>query len=118
MSAAELVSRAFAARTAAHLAHLKSRSYSKHMALEAFYEDIVEVTDRFCEVHQGLFDLITDYPETPVPTTDPLMFLVDFCDWLRTNRDACAQGETSLENIIDEATAVTARAVYKLRFLA
>ena len=56
-AAAEFVARAFAARTAAHLAHLKSRSYAAHMALEGFYEDIIDVADRFCEVYQGLFDL-------------------------------------------------------------
>lgn len=116
-AAAEFVARAFAARTAAHLAHLKSRSYAAHMALEGFYEDIIDVADRFCEVYQGLFDLIPEYPEVPVPAQDPLMFLADFTDWVRDNRAACAQGETSLQNILDEAIAVTARAIYKLRFL-
>jgi hypothetical protein len=114
---AELVARCFAARTAAHLTHLKTRSYAHHVALESFYEEIIEVADRFCEVYQGLHEQIQTYPEVPVSAQDPLSFLVDLVDWLRANRDACAHGETSLQNIVDEATAVTARTIYKLRFL-
>jgi hypothetical protein len=117
MSAPELVARAFAVRTAAHLAHLQARTLSQHLALGSFYDDILGPVDDFCEVYQGLFDLIKEYPQIPVPTDEPLVFLVDFVDWLRKYRDACAQGETALENIIDETTAITARTIYKLRFL-
>jgi len=117
MSAPELVARAFAVRTAAHIAHLQARSLSQHLALGDFYDAILDPIDSFCEVYQGLFDLIETYPEIPVPTEEPLALLVDFVDWLRKNRDACAQGETALENIVDEAIAVTGRAIYKLRFL-
>lgn len=114
---AQLVARLFAARTAAHMAHFKTRSYAAHMALEAFYEAIVEQADRFCEVYQGLFGLIDAFPETPVPTQDPLMFLVDLADWLKANRTNVCAGETALENIVDEAIATTAQTLYKLRFL-
>lgn len=116
-TAPELVARLFAARTAAHFAHLKTRSYAQHMALESFYEAIVDIADRFCEVYQGLFGLVESFPEVPVSAQDPLEFLVDLTDWLRENRESSAQGETCLQNIVDEAIAETARAVYKLRFL-
>ncbi len=115
---AELVARAFAARSAAHFAHLRARSYAEHMALEGFYEDILDPVDQFCEVFQGFHGLIKDFPDV-LPSKDaPLVFLVDFADWLKKNRAACAAGETCLQNIIDEAIAVTVRAIYKLRFLA
>ncbi len=42
--AAELVARCFAARTAAHFAHLKSKGYACHMALNEFYDSIVDAS--------------------------------------------------------------------------
>lgn len=115
--AAQLIARLLAARTAAHLAHFKTRSYAQHMALESFYEDIVDLADRFSEAYQGLFEQIETYPDVPVPTQDPLMFLVDLADWLKANRTKACAGETALENIVDEAIATTAQALYRLRFL-
>jgi hypothetical protein len=38
---AEFIARAFAVRTAAHLAHLQSRSYAEHVALGGFYDSLV-----------------------------------------------------------------------------
>lgn len=115
--AAQLVARLFAARTAAHMAHFKTRSYAAHVALQAFYEDIVEAADSFCEAYQGLFAVIDEYPEVPIPAADPLIFLVDLADWLKANRTKACAGESALENIVDEAIATTAQALYRLRFL-
>lgn len=114
---AEFIARAFAVRTAAHLAHLQSRSYAEHVALGGFYDSLVDLVDSYAEAYQGLFGLIKDYPATPVPTGAPLSTLVDFADWLRAHRDKLGQGETALENILDEAVALTAQTIYKLRFL-
>lgn len=114
---AELVARAFAARSAAHFAHLQTRSYSEHMALEGFYEAILDSVDQFCEVYQGFHGLIKDFPDITPSKEAPLVFLTDFADWLKKNRTACAAGETCLQNIIDEAIAITVRTIYKLRFL-
>lgn len=114
---AEFVARAFAVRTAAHLAHLQSRSYAEHVALGGFYDSLVDLVDSYAEAYQGLFGLIKDYPATPVPAGAPLEFLVDFADWLRPHRAALGQGEAALENILDEAVALTAQTIYKLRFL-
>ena len=114
---AEFVARAFAVRTAAHLAHLHSRSYAEHVALGDFYDSLVDLVDSYAEAYQGLFGLIEDYPATPAPTDAPLNFLVDFADWLNTHRDKLGTGQTALESILDEAVALTAQTIYKLRFL-
>ena len=114
---AEFIARAFAVRTAAHLAHLRSRSYAEHVALGGFYDALIGLVDSYAEAYQGLFSLIEDYPTTPVPTGAPLSTLVDFADWVRAQRDTLGQGETALENILDEVVALTAQTIYKLRFL-
>ena len=57
---AEFIARAFAVRTAAHLAHLRSRSYAEHVALGGFYDALIGLVDSYAEAHQGLFGLIED----------------------------------------------------------
>lgn len=114
---AEFIARAFAVRTAAHLAHLQSRSYAEHVALGGFYDSLVDLIDGYAEAYQGLFGLIKDYPATPAPTDAPLAVLVDFVDWVRSMRGALSQGEPALENVLDDITTLTAQTIYKLRFL-
>ena len=41
------------ARTVAHTEHWATDSYSRHMALGAFYEGLGELLDRFVESYQG-----------------------------------------------------------------
>lgn len=117
MAAPELVARCFALRTAAHLAHFKTRSYSEHMALQGLYEDLLDAVDAYAECYQGAFTIIASYPDIP-QTGDPITTQInELKDWLIEYRDACSKGETSLANLIDNITAVLDRAAYKLRFL-
>jgi hypothetical protein len=48
----------FLARDVAHSVHLNTRSYSKHVALNIFYERIVGAADDFAEAYQGRHGLI------------------------------------------------------------
>lgn len=117
MQAAEFISKTVAVRTAAHLAHLRTRSYSAHVALQAFYDGLADLIDDYAEVYQGLFTPLQKFPEQSVPMQDPLMFIVDYTDELRKGRADLAQGERALENIIDEIVALCGRTIYKLRDL-
>lgn len=112
-----LVARCFAARTAAHMAHFKTRSYSQHMALQTFYEDILDPVDEFCEVYMGFSGRIASYPAVPVPTTEPIVFINDLAEWLEEHRSECSDAHPSLGNIIDNISAVCAQAVYRLENL-
>jgi hypothetical protein len=111
--AAELVARCFAARTAAHFAHLKSKGYACHMALNEFYDSIVDVTDSFIECYQGVFGVISSYPDVPLPSGE-LSPIKELREWLVENRAAVARGQRELENLIDEITTVCDRAIYKI----
>lgn len=116
--AAELVARCFTARTATHIAHLRTRSYSAHKALEEFYEGVVDLADAFAEVYQGHFAVIDQY-EMPAPDiyTDSVKQIEELCDWATSQRNAIAQGRNDLGNLIDEITALCGRTVYKLKHL-
>lgn len=115
--AAQLVARCFAARTAAHMAHFRTQSYSQHKALDEFYHDLIEATDEYAEVYMGLEGRFTALPVVPPATSAPTEFIADLVEWLETNRTACAFGHRALENLIDNITAVGARALYKLENL-
>lgn len=106
------------ARTAAHVMHLKTRSYSEHLALQGFYEDIVPLVDTLAEAYQGEYGLIKEYPEDYKSWDSPLTMLDD----LRECLDECAKEcfdkqDTHLNNAADELRSLIASTAYKLRFL-
>jgi hypothetical protein len=117
MSCGELVMRLFHARTAAHVAHLQTRSYAEHKALNEFYDEIVGLADDFAETYQGIFGLIQEYPALALPTGKACDWIEALRSWLKQSRAACCKGETTLENIHDEIQALCASTCYKLRFL-
>ena len=118
----ELIFRAFHARTATHFLHLTSPTYAKHMPLEAFYDEIVDIADELCETWQGHEQkLITATPAncryTGCPS-DPVQVITEFRDWVIDNRyDAVPAELTHMHNIIDEMVALCDRTLYKLKFL-
>jgi DNA-binding ferritin-like protein len=109
----------FLARDIAHRVHLKTRSFSEHMALNEFYNDIVEHADDFAEAYQGCYNELLNIP---LLTNDYKGNIVDVLqaqkDWIEKNREAIVPREnTALHNIIDEAVGTYDKALYKLRFL-
>ena len=122
VTAAELVMRCFAARTAAHALHLGTRSYAKHMALGDFYDGIAGLADSFAETFQGIYGLLKlpagggydpakDYKEG-------IALLAELRSWIQAKRrDIGSEKDTELQNIIDEIVALVDSTAYKLRFL-
>lgn len=117
MAAAEMIARLFHARTAAHMAHLQTRSFAEHKALNEFYDEIVELADDFAETYQGMFGLIMSYPECEMPPGQAINWIETLRLWLKKYRSDCCKEETSLENIHDSIVALCASTLYKLRFL-
>lgn len=115
--AAEFVLRCFHARTAAHLLHLKTRSFAEHKALNDFYDGIVPLVDEFAESYQGEEGLITGYkPGFAIPT-DALKLLNDLDEWIEDNREGISCGDSALGNLVDNVSALIDQTIYKLRFL-
>lgn len=118
MLAGELVMRCFHARTAAHVMHLRTKSYSVHMALNTFYEDIVPLTDTFAETYQGDYGIIDNFPPQYKPYVDPIELMKDLSEWIGANRKKVCDGDdTYLQNIIDEIVALIRQTQYKLQNL-
>ena len=63
MTQGEFILTLLHAATNAHLLHLQSQSYSEHMALGTFYEELPELVDSVVESIQGLTGEIMQFPE-------------------------------------------------------
>lgn len=120
MKCADFVGTLFLARDVAHSVHLNTRSFSKHSALNSFYDEIVEFADKFAEAYQGRHGLIGPISlMSAKKTTNIIEFLEDsLADIEKMRYEVCDKTETALQNIIDEIVGLYLSTLYKLKFLA
>jgi hypothetical protein len=120
MSCADFVGALFLARDVAHSVHLNTRSYAKHKALNEFYDNIVDLTDKFAEAYQGRHGLIGPITlKSARKTTNILEFLQDSLAEIEESRyKVCEKTDTPIQNIIDEIVGQYLSTLYKLKFLA
>jgi hypothetical protein len=120
MKCADFVGALFLARDVAHSVHLNTRSFAKHSALNEFYDDIVELADKFAEAYQGRYGLIGPISlMSAKKTTNIVEFLEDsLADIEKMRFDVCDKADTALQNIIDEIVGRYLTTLYKLKFLA
>ena len=120
MKCADFVGTLFLARDVAHSVHLNTRSFSKHSALNSFYDEIVELADKFAEAYQGRHGLIGPISlMSAKKTTNIVEFLEDsLADVEKMRFEVCEKTDTALQNIIDEIVGLYLSTLYKLKFLA
>ena len=120
MKCADFVGMLFLARDVAHSVHLNTRSYAKHMALQGFYEGIVDLADSFAEAYQGKHGLIGGVALQPAKKTANIVdFLQEQVEEIELTRYKIVDKDcTYLQNIIDEIVALYYGTLYKLKFLA
>ena len=110
----------FLARDVAHSAHLNTRSFAKHMALNGFYDEIVDLADKFAEMYQGKYGLIGPIVLMSADkSANVLDFLEKQADQIEKVRyDVVDKDCTPLHNVIDEIVGLYYTTIYKLKFLA
>ena len=115
----ELVSRVFAARNAAHLAHWRTKSYAQHIALGDFYDGAIDKIDGIVEAVQGATAKIIGSVSLNAVDgmADPLKKMMDDCNWIATNREKIAQGVPAIENLLDDLCDLYLTTIYKLKNL-
>lgn len=116
----ELISRVFYARNVAHFEHWRATgagSFSKHMALGSFYDDVIDALDPLVEAYQGAFELIGDIPVPEVMKSDVLSLLEGDAAWIEEHHEDICQGNRAVANLIDTLTGVYLSTIYKLRNL-
>ena len=120
MSCADFIGTLFLARDVAHSTHLNTRSFSKHTALNEFYDEVIELADKFAEAYQGKYGLIGPISLMSAKKTNNIVeFLEGQVDELEEMRYKVVDKEcTPLQNIIDEIFGLYYTTLYKLKFLA
>ena len=120
MKAADFLGLLFLARDVTHSVHLNTRSFSKHKALNIFYERIVDAADDFAETYQGRHGLIGPITlHSAKKTSNIIEFLEDSLKQIEEGRyEICDKNDTALQQLIDNIVEIYLRTLYKLRFLA
>jgi hypothetical protein len=120
MKANEFLGLLFLARDVAHSVHLNTRSFSKHEALNIFYNRIIGAADDFAEAYQGRYGLIGPITlHSAKKTANIIEFLQDSLAEIEAARyDVADKTDSSLQQLIDNIVEIYLRTLYKLRFLA
>jgi hypothetical protein len=110
----KFIGRLFELRDAAHVEHLKTRSFSAHSALNGFYDELLDLADGFVESYQGKYGIIKIdiKPSTP---GDFLAFLEDFAKYVEGSRETFK--DEFLKNQVDEIASLAYSTIYKLTYL-
>lgn len=102
--------------TNAHILHLQSRSYSEHVALGAYYEEVGDLVDSFVEAYQGKYGIISNYEPVFTLPAPALEYLITLNDYVLAERADLPQ-DSELQNLVDEIALLIDSTIYKLRFL-
>lgn len=104
--------------TLSHLMHFKTESYSQHVALAAYYEEIPELVDALVESIQGAYEIIL----SPYPSMfgngdgEPLTYMKSLRDYVRLHR-VDLPDDSEIQNEVDNIATLLNQTVYKLKFL-
>lgn len=115
----ELVSRIFATRNAAHIAHWAATgegSFARHQALGDLYDGLIDKLDNIVEIHQGAFGLIGSVEPRNVDG-DIVDHIGAEANWIVKNREEIAGGLPPIENTLDDLVELYLKTFYKLRNL-
>jgi DNA-binding ferritin-like protein len=120
MSCEKFIGMLFLARDVTHSVHLNTRSYSKHKALQKFYNNIIDRADTFAEAYQGRCGLIGPIALMSAKKTENVVaFLEDQLAELEAMRyEVCDKEDAPLQNLIDGIIELYLSTLYKLKFLA
>lgn len=99
--------------TNTHFFHWSTDSYSKHVALAEYYDEIVELTDSFVESYMGKYGKITSFPSAYHQPKDPVKYLQSLQRFVQDARGDLPQ-DTELQNIVDEIADLINTTTYKL----
>lgn len=97
--------------------HLKTDKYSDHIALNDFYEDIVELVDDLIEQYQGLHGVVKDLKN--ILTTDKqgaIEYLDDLRELTADGREKFFK-ESELQSDVDTILSLIDSTLYKLKEL-
>ena len=72
---ATFIATLFHSGTNAHFMHLQTDSYARHVALGDYYDEIIDLVDKYAEAFQGSYEIIKSYPKDFHIATDPVKYI-------------------------------------------
>lgn len=116
---ASIVGTLFGARTQAHVFHLQTKSYSEHMTLGAFYDEVGDLLDSLVESYQGKYGIITEYSIPGVVSYTGKGQLVSYLEGLceSIESDRVSVEDSYLQNQIDTILELVESTKYKIKNL-
>ena len=117
-SAGVFVSALLHSSTAAHFLHLSTNSYAEHKALGGFYEDILDLADKYAEAFQGHYGIIplSAYIDDFKVQKDAKTYIKGLLQFAKGMRKELPD-DPDLQNIHDEIVGLIAATLYKLENL-
>ena len=105
-------------RNQAHIYHLQTTSFAKHMALQAYYEGIIPLIDGLVETYQGTYGILRGYKMAASIKEDdnPVMYFEGLSKFFEALKPSLPQ-DSFLVNQYDEVSALIQSTKYKLKFL-
>ena len=103
----------FLSRTMSHMAHLKTKSYATHIALNEFYDGIIDLADNLIEAAQGQYGILdVPFVNASGNVNDPIGMLQGHLKQLETTMSMV--DEDYLMGIFQEITTLYRSTLYKL----
>ena len=102
--------------TNAHFFHWATDSFSKHMALGEYYDEIIDLTDDLAETYFGVYGQIKSFPNTFHEPKEPVKYLESLQQFIKAARPDLPQ-DTEIVQLIDNIADLVDKTVYKLKFL-
>lgn len=119
----KFVSKIFESRQMAHVYHLQAKgdgAFALHMALDSYYNGILELNDELIEVYQGQYDIIENYEniEGKPNAENAIQYFTELSQFVKdTRKIAFLAEDTHLQNIVDEMSSLIYKTLYKLKNL-
>ena len=105
-------------RNQAHIYHLQTSSYAKHIALNEYYEEIIDLIDGVAEAYQGKYEILTDYKMIGVladieEEDNVLTYIEKIARYCELKREKLPQ-DGFLNNIYDDIDTLLRTTQYKI----
>ena len=117
---AKLISYLLHSRTQAHIYHLQTPSFAAHMALNGYYDGIVDLVDGLVESYQGKYGVLTNYSNFNILEYKSCEEIIIYFQGLNMTIEklrTMIPQDTYLQNQIDTVTELITSTIYKLKFL-
>ena len=110
----QLVSELLESVTIIHKFHLKSKSYSEHIALETFYDEIGDLADTIFE-SSAWEDNSIEIPNPTLNDSTAINYLIKLATFVEQTRLSTTMSD--LQNQMDEVKTLIYQTLYKLKNL-